>query len=137
MYLQQKEGYYFITQPEEGRISLRPVTAQPMRDCHMSANEKPQHFELPVSANGLFVYNAPPPQLLLLIYKRMFLSFVLWTYLWFTVGCTSQTAILYCSQINPSAVKLSGCFIVLYQQTNSSFSANFQVTEIQRLVENV
>lgn len=47
---------------------------QPKRDCHNSVNEKPLHFELPVSSNGLFVHNSLT-QLSLLLYKRKF-SFV-------------------------------------------------------------
>ena len=39
--------------PAGGRISLCPGTAKPMRDCHTSTKEKPQHSELPVSTNGL------------------------------------------------------------------------------------
>ena len=35
-------------------------------------NEKPLHFELPVSSNGLFVYNSPS-QLPLLLYKSFLL----------------------------------------------------------------
>ena len=48
-----------LPQQEEGRFSPHPATAQPMRDCHNSASEKPLHFKLPVSSNGLFVYNSP------------------------------------------------------------------------------
>ena len=45
-----------------------------MRDHHHnSANEKPLHFELPVSSNGLFLYNSPTSPF---SYKRMFLSTV-------------------------------------------------------------
>ena len=47
-------------------ISL-PGTAQPMRDCHSSASEKPLHFELSISSKGLFVYNSSS-QLPLLLY---------------------------------------------------------------------
>ena len=36
-------------------------------------NEKPLHFELPVSSNGLFVYNSPS-QLPLLLYKSFLLK---------------------------------------------------------------
>lgn len=45
---------------KEGRLSPRSATAQPMRDSRSSANEKPLYFQLPVSSNGLFVYNSPP-----------------------------------------------------------------------------
>ena len=38
-----------------GRRQTFLATAQPMRDCHDSANEKPLHFKLPVSSNGHFV----------------------------------------------------------------------------------
>lgn len=50
------------------------ATAQPMRDWHNSANEKPLYFKLPIYSNGLFVHNGPPnfpPSL----YKTVFLSF--------------------------------------------------------------
>lgn len=47
------ERRLLLYHPAGGRTSLCPVTAQPIRDCHTSAKEKPQHFELPVSANGL------------------------------------------------------------------------------------
>ena len=44
-------------QQEEGRFSPHLATAQLMRDCHNSANEKPLYFKLAVSSNGLSVYN--------------------------------------------------------------------------------
>lgn len=56
-------------QEEEG-FSPYLAAVQPMRGCCNSANEKTQYFELPVSSNGLFVYNSPS-QLSLLLYKRV------------------------------------------------------------------
>lgn len=50
---------YYLRTPARGRFSPCLATAQPMRDCHSSANEKPPHFALPVSSNQLFVYNSP------------------------------------------------------------------------------
>ena len=36
------------------------ATAQPMRACYNSGNEKPPYFQGPVYSNGLFVYNSLP-----------------------------------------------------------------------------
>ena len=58
LHLQQEEGSYFPTQQEEGRRFPDLATAPLIRGCHNSANEKPIHSELPVSSNGLFVYNS-------------------------------------------------------------------------------
>lgn len=58
-----------------------PATAQPMRDCYHSTNEKPLHSELPVSSNRL-VYNNLL-NLPLFFYEKVDLSFVGWTCLWF------------------------------------------------------
>ena len=49
-----------LSQQQEERFPLLLTTAQPMRDCHSSANEEPLDFELPVHSNRLFVYNDPP-----------------------------------------------------------------------------
>lgn len=43
-----------LHQARGGRISPCPATAQSMRACHNSANEKPLYLELPCSSNGLF-----------------------------------------------------------------------------------
>ena len=72
-----EEGYYFTTQQEEGRISPCLATLQPVRDCHNSTTKKDSQFP-PMDS----VYNSPF-QHPLLFYKRMFLSFVLQTCLWF------------------------------------------------------
>lgn len=32
---------------------------QPVEDCYKSDDEKPPHSELPVSSNGLVVYDSP------------------------------------------------------------------------------
>ena len=117
LHLQQKEYYYFTTQQEERRVSLCLATAQPMRGCHKSANEKSLYFEFPVSSNGLFVYNGPGQ--LLLLYKRLFLSSVLWTYLWVTISFRSQIAILCCSQINPFCWQNNWLFYI--NKSNKAF----------------
>lgn len=52
--------FYFTTKQDEGKFSPPLAMAQPMRDCHNPANEKPPHLELPVSFNGLFLYNTTP-----------------------------------------------------------------------------
>ena len=56
--LQKEDGYHLTTQQEEERISHCQATAQPIRDCHSSASEKPVYFKLPVSSNGLLVYSS-------------------------------------------------------------------------------
>ena len=98
LHLQQEEGYYFTAQQSE-RISLCLAMAQPIRDCHNSADEKPLHFKLPVSSSGPFLYISPsqPP----LHYMRAFLSFVLQTCLWSSIDCTCPVAIHCCFQIHP------------------------------------
>ena len=63
------------------------------------ANEKPLHFKLPVSSNGLFVYNMPSQ--LPLLHKRTFFPFVLQAFLWFSIDCLFQIAIHHCPQIHP------------------------------------
>lgn len=56
--LQKENSYHLTTQQEEERISHCQATAQPIRDCHNSASEKPVYFKLPVSSNGLLVYSS-------------------------------------------------------------------------------
>lgn len=48
-----------LPQQEEGRFSPPLAMAQPMRDSHNLASEKPRHFELPVSFNRLFITTPP------------------------------------------------------------------------------
>ena len=105
-------GRLLLYYTAEGRIPPCLVTGQPIIDCHNSASKKPKHSKLPVSSNGLLVYNSPF-QLPLLLYKRRFLFFVLWTCLWFTTDCMSQIAILCSSWVNHFASKITGCFTVL------------------------
>ena len=62
----------------------RPAIAQPMRNHLNSANEKPLHFQLPVSSNGCFLYNSPSQ-----LPKRMLFSFFHQTCLWFPINCMS------------------------------------------------
>lgn len=88
-----------FTTSERGRFSPHLATAQLMRDCHNSTNEKPLHFKLPVSSSGHFLYISPsqPP----LHYMKAFLSFVLQTCLWSSIDCTCPVAIHCCFQIHP------------------------------------
>ena len=87
-------------QQEKGRFSPCLATAQPMRDCHNSANEKPPHFALPVSPNRLFVCNSSS-QLPLFLYEIRVLSFVSQDLpSVFARACWSQIAILCHSWIN-------------------------------------
>lgn len=48
---------YNIAEPNQKKYFLFELfkNSAKRRDCHNSANEKPLHFELPVSSNGLFV----------------------------------------------------------------------------------
>lgn len=48
-----------LTPQEGGRFFSALATAQPMRNFHISANETPLHFQLPICSNGLLVYNSP------------------------------------------------------------------------------
>ena len=87
--------------PAEGRKNFSlPGNSPASEKLHSSANRKSRYLKLPVSSNGLFVYNSPS-QLPFLLYKRMFLSFILWTCLWFDINCMSRIAVLCCSLINP------------------------------------
>lgn len=65
LYLQQEKDYYSTA---EGTVS--PATVQPMKG-HCILNSQ-------FSSSELFVYNSTS-QLTLLLYKRVFLAFVLWT----------------------------------------------------------
>ena len=92
---------------EERRFSPCPATAQPMRSCNNSANEKPLHLELPASSNELFVYNSPA-QLSFLAYKEWSCLCVSglgysFGYRLQAVTCLSWIAILCYSSINPFA----------------------------------
>lgn len=54
-----------LPQWEEEKLSPPPATAQPMRDYHNPANEKPLYFKFPVSSVA-FLFTAalpvrPPP----------------------------------------------------------------------------
>lgn len=53
-------GIALLSQWEEEGLSSALATAQPMRERHNSANEKPLQFELSVYPNGLFVYSSLP-----------------------------------------------------------------------------
>ena len=57
-HLWQEVTLLYYHQQEEKRFSPPLPTAQPMRDSHNSANEKPLYFELPVSSNGLDIIEA-------------------------------------------------------------------------------
>lgn len=66
------------------RFPPPPATAQPMRDSHSSANEKPLYCERPVYSNELLVYSSlpefPPPSIkepLLLYSPRVACGFAL------------------------------------------------------------
>lgn len=63
-----------LPQQEEEKITPRPVTTQPIGDCHNSASEKSLYFELSVSSNGLFIYNSSSQ-----VVKRAFSPLFLWT----------------------------------------------------------
>ena len=87
LHLQQEESGLFYYPAGRRRIfSLTFKSLVTERLLFDSANEKPLHFELPVSSRELFVYNSPSQ--FLILYKRKFLSFSLWTCLWITIDCT-------------------------------------------------
>lgn len=76
-----------------------------------SANEKSLHSELPVSSNGLSVYNSPAQSPLL--YKKAFLLFVL------RLSCHSVIVDCICElqcfavpKETHSAGKITGCFVL-------------------------
>ena len=48
-----------LPQQEDERFSSFLATAQPMRDCHHSANEKPIYFKLQVYYKGVFMTAFP------------------------------------------------------------------------------
>ena len=75
-----------------------PGTAQPMRHCHNSANEKSLNFKLPGSSSVFFFYYSPS-QLPLLLYKSS-LSSTLPDLHVVHHNCMSWVAVLYCYQIN-------------------------------------
>lgn len=76
--------FNYLSRRKKGFLFLL-ATAQPMRDSHSLANEKPWHFQLPVYTNGFFVYNIPS-QLSSFLYKRGLFPFVLQKCLWFWHG---------------------------------------------------
>lgn len=63
----QVDILYYPSRRKKGSpppLTPRPPAAQPVRDCHNSANDSPLCFQLPVYPNGFFVYNSPPNLLL-------------------------------------------------------------------------
>ena len=66
-YISRRKWHYFTT-TTTNRKPDNSSTNQRLSQL----NEKPLHFELPVSSNGLFVYNSPS-QLPLLLYKSFLL----------------------------------------------------------------
>jgi len=64
-----------LPQKDEEGFSPGSATAQPMRNYHNSASEKPLHSGTSSLLPGLFVCNSPS-QLSPYLYKRTFLSFV-------------------------------------------------------------
>ena len=91
----ERDVQYFASPAESGPTLPPPAggrknspclaTAKPMRDCCTSASEKPLYFKLPVSSNGLFVYNSPSQLSRLLCKRASFLSFYQ-TCMWFTIA---------------------------------------------------
>ena len=72
--MKKKKVATLLSQQEVGRFTLCLLTAQPKKDCHNSASEKPLYLKLSIFSKGLFVcYN--PSQLSLFLCKRMILSF--------------------------------------------------------------
>lgn len=92
------------------------ATAQPMRDTHSLANEKPWHFQLPVYTNVFFVIITPPnshPSSTKEDSSPLFGRIVCG----FGMGCLSQVGILCCSWINPFfAGEITGRFILRLTQ---------------------
>ena len=77
-----------------------PGTAQPMRHCHNSANEKSLNFKLLVSCFFFFFFKYNSPSQLPLLFYKSFLSSTLRDLHVVHHNCMSQVAVLYCSQIN-------------------------------------
>lgn len=80
--------------PPVGKIKVFPfplATAQPMRGCHSSANEKPPYFKLPPITPPLLCKREILPQFHRFAYP-------------FAVAYLSQIVILCNSQTNPSAL---------------------------------
>ena len=103
--------HYLTTLCRRKKTFLYLATAQPMRDCHNSANGKSLYFKFSVSSNGLFPYNSPS-QLPLLFYEIV--SFLLFSDL-------LQLHVPNCnSLLLPNkpifAGKITGCFIDLGEQ---------------------
>ena len=97
LHLQQEVTLLFYPQQEEERFSPCLAAAQPMRDCHDSASEKPLYFELPVSSNGLFVYNSPS-QLPPLLYKRVNSPLRYLACMWFAIVACPEWQIFVASE---------------------------------------
>ena len=80
--------------------SAAPATAQPMRDRHNSANEKPLRFHLPIYSSELFVFNSFPTSSLFNV-KALFSPLFSGCAFGFPVARLSEVAILCYSRINP------------------------------------
>lgn len=80
-----------LPQQEEKGFSPYQAIAQPMRDRHISAIEKPLHLDLPVCSNGLSFITTPSNCPLSFI--KISLLFVLWTRLCFAIACLTQIVI--------------------------------------------
>lgn len=63
-----------LSEQEVGRFPLCLLTAQPKKDSHNSASEKPLYLKLSVFSKGLFVYYNPS-QTSIFLYKSMIHSF--------------------------------------------------------------
>lgn len=70
-----------LSQQEENALPPHLGTAQPMRESHNSAKEKPLCFQLPVHSSGPSVSNSS--QFLPFLDERAFLSFVQGIQVWF------------------------------------------------------
>ena len=106
-----RKGHYYGHQ-EEDRFSPCLATAQPMRDYHYSANEKPLYLELPVSSSRLFVYNSPF-QLSLLLYKRVSSPLLYQACMWFTIVSCLRLRFLQLQNKLVLLIKITDCLIVL------------------------
>ena len=81
-------GLLDTPQQEEGRISLCPATAWPMRNHHTQSMRSHYHHELSL-LQKTFVQNSPS-QLSSFLCKSKPLSSLLWTCLWLAIVCMSQ-----------------------------------------------
>lgn len=86
---------YVLSSTKED-FSLCPATTQPMRSCNIPVNEKSPKLWTFVLLLWIIVQNSSyqfPP----FLYKRVFLSFVLWTCPWFVIVCLTWVVItLFC-----------------------------------------